>query len=100
MTEDIKTLAIDLLDKEYRVSCPPGEEDSLRRSARHLDDKMREIRLQGKTIGLERIAVMAALNMAHELIQSQDEVDRLTENSRDQLNRLMEKLDLALAQTS
>lgn len=96
MNEDVKTLAVDLLDKEYQISCPSGEEDSLRRSAQYLDKKMREIRLQGKTIGLERIAVMAALNMAHELILSRDDVDRLTVDSKEQITRLMDKLNAAL----
>jgi cell division protein ZapA len=58
-----------LLDKDYAVTCPPEEREVLRESARLLDSKMREIRDSGKIIGTERIAVMAALNLAHELLQ-------------------------------
>ena len=100
MNEEVKTLAVELLDKEYNVSCPVGEEESLRRSAQYLDEKLREIRLQGKTLGLERIAIMTALNMAHELLQSKEELDRMAKNSKEQLVRLLDKLDSALSETS
>lgn len=62
-----KTVVVEILDKAYHVSCPDGEEFSLERAARLIDSKMREIRRSGKVVGTERIAVMAALNIAHEL---------------------------------
>ena len=100
MKDDLKTLAVDILGKEYQVACPPGEEESLLRSARYLDEKMREIRLKGKTIGVERIAVMAALNIANELQYNKKELAELSESSKEQLNRLMNKLDNAMAEMS
>ena len=100
MNEDVKTLAVELLDKEYSVSCPAGEEEDLRLSAQYLDEKMREIRLHGKTVGLERIAVMTALNLAHELLQSKKEQDQQSKNSQEQLSRLMNKLDTAISESS
>ncbi|MDM7322317.1 MAG: cell division protein ZapA [Gammaproteobacteria bacterium] len=60
---------ISILDKEYRVACPPSEREALERSARFLDGKMREIRHTGKVIGNDRVAVMAALNITYELLQ-------------------------------
>lgn len=60
---------ITILDKEYRVACPPNEREALERAARFLDGKMREIRHTGKVIGNDRVAVMAALNITHELLQ-------------------------------
>lgn len=63
-----KTATIRLLDKEYLVACPEEEQDDLLASARFLDKKMREIRDSGKVVGIDRIAVMAALNIAHELL--------------------------------
>ncbi|MBI56368.1 MAG: cell division protein ZapA [Alcanivorax sp.] len=67
------SLVIHLLDKEYRVACPPGEQDNLLRAARYLDDQMREVR-QANVIGLERIAIMAALNMSHELLEARERI--------------------------
>lgn len=71
MSSEIKQEVIRLLDKEYTVACPPAERDGLLDSARRLDGKMREIRSRGKVVGTERIVVMAALNIIHELLQGQ-----------------------------
>jgi cell division protein ZapA len=60
---------VHILDREYQVACQPGEEETLKASARYLDSKMREIRDRGNVIGIDRIAVMAALNIAHEYLQ-------------------------------
>jgi cell division protein ZapA len=64
------TVIVKLLDKDYQVACPPGQQDALTQSAAYLDQQMRKIRANGKVIGLERIAVMAALNISNELIQN------------------------------
>jgi cell division protein ZapA len=58
---------INILGREFRVACPESEQEDLLTAAQYLDQKMREIREQGKVIGIERIAVMAALNIAFEL---------------------------------
>ena len=63
------TAVVNILDREHRVSCPEKERDALLASARYLDQQMRGIRNSGKVIGLERIAVMAALNITHEMLQ-------------------------------
>lgn len=63
------SLVIHLLDKEYRVACPEGEQDNLLAAARHLDKQLREVR-DANVIGLERIAIMTALNMSHELLKA------------------------------
>lgn len=60
---------LEILDKEYRVACSPQERGELLASAQLLGDRIREIRKRGSIIGTERIAVMAALNMAHELLR-------------------------------
>lgn len=61
---------INLLGRAFRVACNKGEEPALRSAAAYLDNKMRAIREQGKVIGIERIAIMAALNIAHEFLSS------------------------------
>ena len=69
MSDEPLQVSIKILDKDYRIACAPDEEQGLRESARILDGKMREIRRTGRVIGTDRIAVMAALNIAHELFQ-------------------------------
>jgi cell division protein ZapA len=71
-------VSVTVLDKEFRIACPPQERDALIRAARHLDGKMREIRHSGKVIGNDRVAVMAAINLTHELLQLQDAYNRLS----------------------
>lgn len=66
---------VHLLDKEYRVACAPEERENLIRAARYLDDRMREVR-EANVIGLERIAVMTALNLAHELLVTTGQLDQ------------------------
>ena len=68
MSEKPIPVSIIILDKEYRIACLPEERDTLLESSRYLDQKMREIRDGGKIIGTDRVAVMAALNIAHELL--------------------------------
>lgn len=63
-------ISVKILEKEYQVSCPAGERTDLLDSAEILNARMREIRDSGKVVGLDRIAVMAALNMANELLHA------------------------------
>ncbi len=64
------TVNVTILDKNYQVACPPEQQADLISSANYLDSQMRSIRDTGKVIGLERIAVMAALNISHELLRA------------------------------
>jgi len=70
MTDMYAHVSVRILEKEYQVSCPASERTELLDSAEMLNEKMREIRDSGKVVGLDRIAVMAALNMANELLRS------------------------------
>ena len=63
-----KTVEVKLLGRSYRVTCSDGEREALMQAVSYLDTKMNEIRKAGKVTGSERIAVMAALNVAHELL--------------------------------
>ncbi len=69
MPEASTPIAIRILDKEYNVGCPPSEREALLQAAQLLDRKMREMRDGGRVIGAERVAVITALNLAHELLQ-------------------------------
>ncbi len=62
------SVSVTILGKEYQVACPDEEQDALLASATLLHQNMEEIKVTGKVVGVERIAVIAALNLAHELI--------------------------------
>ncbi len=66
------SLKIKILDKEYQVACKPEDRAALEQSAELLNEKMQEVRRGGAIIGLDRIAVMTALNLAYELIANRD----------------------------
>lgn len=68
MTNQTIAVTVTILDREYQIACQPHEESRLRQSAEFLNGKMREIRSKGNVIGNDRIAVMAALNIAHEYL--------------------------------
>ena len=89
------SLKIHILGKEYQVNCPPEEREALERSAELLNEKMEEIRNGSQIIGLERIAVMAALNLAHDLIQTEQSAEQNSLAS-DVLQSMNSKIDSAL----
>ena len=89
------TVSITLLGKSYQVGCPQEERDELIESARLLDQRMQEIKRSGSVIGLERIAIMAALNIAHELVRAQQSGANSDMTSAG-IERLTDKLASAL----
>ncbi len=89
-------IIVQILDKDYRVACQDGQQDSLLASARFLDQKMREIRAGGRVIGTDRIAVMTALNLAHELLEFRRERDQLSDSFGRRIKALREKVEVAL----
>ena len=89
-------VTVKILDKEYKVACEKQEQEELLRAARHLDEKMREIRSNGKVLGGERIAVMAALNIAHEFLQQGTHSDGMRKDIENRLHSLQDKIEIAL----
>ena len=71
MSADPVPVSVMILDKEYKVSCTAEEKPALLAAAEHVDQKMRELRTRGSAVGTDRVAVVAALNIAHELLQLQ-----------------------------
>lgn len=90
---DTNTLKVKILDKDYLVSCPDDKKNALTAAALHLDGKMRDIRSSGKVLGTERIAVMAALNITYELLQSSQGVS----DEHSTLNALEARMDKILS---
>lgn len=70
MSADPKGLQIHIMGREFRVTCPEDEQKGLLEAVEYLNKKMQEIRAGGRVVGLERIAIMAALNIAHELLST------------------------------
>jgi cell division protein ZapA len=89
-------VSVRILEKEYFVACPHEERADLLDSAELLNGKMREIRDSGKVVGLDRIAVMAALNLANELLKTRGRDDRVAGDLGVRLRRLNDRLEAAL----
>lgn len=89
-------VTIRILEKEYNVACPAEEKPALLASAELLNHKMREIRDSGKVVGLDRVAVMAALNLANELLKAQGHDEELKNIVGLRIRAMREHLDSAL----
>ncbi|GIK35204.1 MAG: hypothetical protein AMXMBFR45_25180 [Gammaproteobacteria bacterium] len=87
---------IRILERDYQVSCSPEERSALLDSAELLNSKMREIRDGGRVVGLERIAVMAALNMANELLRSRERGEALETRAKARVRAMRERVEGAL----
>ena len=92
-----KTLTISIMNKEFQVACPEGEEEALQRAARYLSEQMQEIRQSGKVVGMDRIAIMTALNMSHELLSGQSKVQTSQDYAKLRIRALNDRLENAIA---
>ncbi|KAA6187438.1 cell division protein ZapA [Thiohalocapsa marina] len=97
MTDDKTAVTVQILDKEYRIACSTAEQHGLIDAAHLLDQRMRQVRQNGRVIGAERIAVIASLNLVYEL-QQQSGGDSPVDERR--LARLQGRLTDALAGAS
>lgn len=100
MSDSSTPVTVRILDKEYRVACESGEQDNLIASAKLLDEKMREIRGSGRVIGTDRIAVMAALNLANELLDHKTRKDNSAQVINKRLRGMQDKIETALNQSN
>jgi cell division protein ZapA len=100
MSQGSEAVSIRILDREYTVGVAPGERDSLAAAARVLDQKMREVRGANRMAAVDRVAVLAALNLAHELQQLRDEQGGRDGEVAQALAALQRTLDDALAATA
>jgi len=97
VSEDrVARISVRLLDREYQVACPADERSDLLDSAEYLDAKMREVRDSGKVVGLDRIAVISALNLANELIKLRRNGSSVDADLGAKLQRLRERVESAL----
>jgi cell division protein ZapA len=92
--DEVVPVTIRILDKEYQIACTDSERHSLLDSARFLDEKMKEIRSSGKVVGTDRIAVMAALNITHDLLLCKTNVGGNADSGK--IKNLQKKVESAL----
>ena len=90
-------IKVQIMDSEYRVACPPDERDALLVAADYLNDTMQGIRNTGKVLGVERIAVMAALNICYELLDTQKQAVTLETAINDRIQKFIDNIDSVLA---
>ena len=88
------TIAVDILGKSFNINCPKGHESELKEAAEYLNNQMRELRASGKAVGLEKIAIIAALNITHDLLSNR----QYARSNEQQLRELTSQLDSALGQ--
>ena len=96
MNDSYAQVSVRILDKEYQVACPANERTDLLDSAEVLNAKMREIRDTGRIVGLDRIAVMAALNMANDLLHAQTRDKFLDGDVSNRLRVISDRVESAL----
>jgi cell division protein ZapA len=99
MNDDSARVTVRLLDKEYQVACPDDERSALLESAELLNKRMKEIRDAGKLVGMDRIAVMAALNLSHEMLQERVGGQKDDEKLLGRIRLINDKLAAALGAT-
>lgn len=93
---DGTAVTVRILDKEYQVSCHPDEVLALKKSAAYVDEKMREFKENSSVLGLDRLAVMVALNIANDFISEAQKVESAQSTQDENLKTLSWKLEQAL----
>tara|TARA_R110000868_G_scaffold108769_6_gene296643 strand:+ start:1421 stop:1750 length:330 start_codon:yes stop_codon:yes gene_type:complete len=96
MTDQLMTTTIEILGKPYPVRCSESEVTSLQKAADLLNQKMKEVQDSGKAINLERIAIVTALNMANQLLQTDNQKSSVMQKINQRLMQLQEKVELSL----
>jgi len=92
----IAQVHVKILEKEFQLGCSPEERGDLLDSVELLNSKMREIRDSGKVTGIDKIAILAALNLANELIQSRGKGQALESDAMKQVQQIREQVETAL----
>ncbi len=96
MNDPYAQVSVRILDKEYQVACPASERTELLDSAEELNARMREIQDTGRVVGLDRIAVMAALNMANDLLRARARDRELDDDVGVRLRSISDRVDSVL----
>jgi len=97
---EIKPVTVHIMGNEYHVSSPENQIEKLELAAKDLDKRMREIKSSGNVMGIERIAVMAALNMAYEIQQGESTDSKTEEEVERRINKLQQDINSTLASSA
>lgn len=96
MSAETARVSVRILEKEYQFACPSEEQDDLVRSAEYLNARMKQIRDTGSVVGTDRIAVMAALNLANDLLKGRNRDESQEMRLEMRLKTLRERVESAL----
>jgi cell division protein ZapA len=96
MTEKTVTSMVEILGKPYSIKCLESELESLQKAANYLSEKMLEVQESGKAINLERIAIITALNIAHQFLQTDNQKNSFVNKINQRIVNLQDKLDSAI----
>ena len=99
MNEQNTAVQVKILDKEYQVNCPPADQEALIKSAQYLDENMRKIKGRGNIHGAEKIAIMAALNITHDMLRKNRMINETRHSTAQQVKGLEDKIDMAIARS-
>ncbi len=91
-----ETVHLQFLGKDFRIACPPEEKQSLLEAADRLNAKMEEVRNEGGIVGIEKIAIMAALNLAHDLTRECQQLQQEQNLIDSHLEEMNTRLDQVL----
>ena len=97
--QDQARVSVRIMEKEFIIACPYDERSALLDAAEFLNARMREIRDTGKVVGLDRILVMAALNLAHEFLKGKDRESRLDNGVGQRVRALRERVESSLGKS-
>jgi cell division protein ZapA len=93
---DKNSITVQILGRDYQIACGPEEEDALKLSANYLNNQMEQVKKHGSTLGFEKIAIMTALNISHELLKSSQKANDSKLDAQDFLSHLEKKIESAL----
>ncbi|CBL43704.1 conserved hypothetical protein [gamma proteobacterium HdN1] len=96
-SNETKTVQISILGREYGMACNSGEEEAVQASARMLDERLREIRMSGKVMGMEKMLVMAGINIAYEYFKAQAQLAKHNQAIERHIEKLTAKVEEAIA---
>lgn len=99
MTEKIVNTTIDILGKQYPVRCSEAEVNSLQTAAKLVNQKMTEVQASGKAINLERIAIITAINLANQLLQTDNQKSSVVQRINQRLTNLSHRLEAAMQES-
>lgn len=96
MSQENHSVTVQLIGNQYRFTCQPAEREELLDAAHYLNEKMEAIRKHGKLLSLEAVAVMAALNLSHELLRHQRDAAEMHGIAARQIQELLQKIETVI----